>query len=332
VFDHNLHFEMWSSVATSAPQVTPVVEKVETAADLNASLLACVGEANHKTLRKMCGRLQRNDMKVDEFHQAALELFEFQMPTYRRLVLSFPDGDKRAHLVSLCDEAVATEKENAVAAASAAPVNPTVEASPQATDTPTPATEVPVAAVSPVDADAGVATQNVTAIDGGAGLVEKTGGAKEAATKPSPEASAAAIVETKAKVESTEKAILTVMARRQQDLAKEKRALDLIRSEMAAVVQQQSNEIQGIMTQLGETDKDLWYVERDFKAAELEYLRCKKSYDKMKSEKDELVSSLTSLTLNAEKKKEAKLNSIMEKLRNDGVVFPGAALANIADP
>mmetsp|Transcript_69387 Transcript_69387/g.136452 ORF Transcript_69387/g.136452 Transcript_69387/m.136452 type:complete len:328 (+) Transcript_69387:52-1035(+) len=327
---------MWSSVATSAPQVTPVVEKVETAADLNASLLACVGEENHKTLRKMCGRLQRNDMKADDFHQAALELFKSgegqPMATYRRLVLSFPDGDKRAHLVSLCDEAVATEKENAVAAASAAPVNPTVEASPQATDTPTPATEVPVAAVSPVDADAGVATQNVTAIDGGAGLVEKTGGAKEAATKPSPEASAAAIVETKAKVESTEKAILTVMARRQQDLAKEKRALDLIRSEMATVVQQQSNEIQGIMTQLGETDKDLWYVERDFKAAELEYLRCKKSYDKMKSEKDELVSSLTSLTLNAEKKKEAKLNSIMEKLRNDGVVFPGAALANIADP
>jgi hypothetical protein len=148
-----------------------------------------------------------------------------------------------------------------------------------------------------------------------------------------PSKSAAAVIdETKAAVESKEKAILSVMARRQADLAKEKRALDMIRAEMAAVAQQQSLEIQDVMTKLGETDRDLWYVERDFKASEIEYLRCKTRYDKMKEVKVGLANSLTSLTLNAEKKKEEKLNSIMEKLRNDGVVFPGAALATLTDP
>ena len=45
----------------------------------------------------------------------------------------------------------------------------------------------------------------------------------------------------------------------------------------------------------------------------------------------ELASSLTSLTLNAEKRKEEKLNSIMEKLKADGMVNPGAALAGLAE-
>ena len=54
-------------------------------------------------------------------------------------------------------------------------------------------------------------------------------------------------------------------------------------------------------------------------------------YEKMRSTKVELAAELTSLTLNAEKRKEEKLNSIMEKLKADGVVFPGAALANLAE-
>jgi hypothetical protein len=57
------------------------------------------------------------------------------------------------------------------------------------------------------------------------------------------------------------------MARRQADLAKEKKALDMIRVEMAAVAQQQNQEIQTTMSELGETDKDLWYLERDFKVS-----------------------------------------------------------------
>jgi hypothetical protein len=51
----------------------------------------------------------------------------------------------------------------------------------------------------------------------------------------------------------------------------------------------------------------------------------------MRAAKAELAGSLTSLTLNAEKCKEERLNSIMEKLKADGVVFPGAALASLAE-
>ena len=54
-------------------------------------------------------------------------------------------------------------------------------------------------------------------------------------------------------------------------------------------------------------------------------------YDKMRATKTKLASSLTSLTLNAEKRKEEKLNSIMEKLKADGMVNPGAALASLAE-
>jgi hypothetical protein len=146
-----------------------------------------------------------------------------------------------------------------------------------------------------------------------------------------PTQSAAVIAATKKASESKERAILTVMARRQADLAKEAQALNMIKAEMQAVSQQQSREILDVMTRLGETDKDLWYLERDFKAAESEYLKCKQRYDKMKQAKDALVMELTTLTLNAEKKKETKLNAIMEKLKSDGVVFPGAALSSLAN-
>lgn len=54
-------------------------------------------------------------------------------------------------------------------------------------------------------------------------------------------------------------------------------------------------------------------------------------YDKMRAAKAELAGSLTSLTLNAEKRKEERLNSIMKKLKADGVVFPGAALASLTE-
>jgi len=153
----------------------------------------------------------------------------------------------------------------------------------------------------------------------------------DSAVPMDPLVAAGAIADLKRGVESKEKTILSVMARRQADLNKEKRALDMIRAEMQALSQQQSKEILDVMTRLGETDKDLWYLERDFKAAEAEYLKCKARYEKMKQAKTELAVELTKLTLNAEKRKEEKLNSIMEKLKNDGVVFPGAALANLAE-
>lgn len=230
----------------------------------------------------------------------------------------------------------------------------------------------------------------------GAGGAVGTGGAVE---EVDPEAAQGALAASKRAVESKEKAILTVMARREADLVKEKRALDIIRREMQvalssvikrrlatprheqstcppplfnrefakatklsppcrpqALTQQQSKEILDVMTRLGEvrsrlicsvlrqafldarfyffkypfplgtcpqTDKDLWYLERDFKAAEAEYLKCKARFEKMRQAKTELAAELTSLTLNAEHKKEEKLNSIMEKLKADGVVFPG---------
>merc|ERR1711998_634182 len=123
---------------------------------------------------------------------------------------------------------------------------------------------------------------------------------------------------TKKAVEVKEKAILGVMARRQADLKKEAAALDMIKHEMKQLAMLQQKEITEVMNKLEETDKDMWYLERDFKAAETEYLKCKARFDKVKSAKVDLVGQMTALTLNAEQKKEAKLNSIMKKLREDG--------------
>ena len=130
-------------------------------------------------------------------------------------------------------------------------------------------------------------------------------------------------------VDVKEKAILGVMARRQADLKKEAAALDMIRHEMKQLALLQQREITEVMNKLEETDKDMWYLERDFKAAEAEYTKCKARYDKVKSAKAELVGQMTTLTLNAEQKKEEKLNTIMKKLRQDGVVFPVDALSGL---
>ena len=134
---------------------------------------------------------------------------------------------------------------------------------------------------------------------------------------------------TKKAVEVKEKAILGVMERRQADLKKEAAALDMIKHEMKQLAMLQQREITEVMNKLEETDKDLWYLERDFKAAEAEYLKTKGRFEKVKAAKGELVKQMTTLTLNAEKKKEEKLNGIMTKLRQDGVVFPVDALAGL---
>ena len=63
-------------------------------------------------------------------------------------------------------------------------------------------------------------------------------------------------------------------------------------------------------------------MERDYKAAEAEFLKSKSALEKSLTAKQALKERLTELTLNAEKRKEEKLNSIMTKLKADGVVFP----------
>ena len=373
---------MWSSVASAVPAaVTPAHavedETPESAADLQAALLRCLGEEDNKILRGLCGKLVRGACSADDFHAQGLALFQRAgggsgaktLGLYRRLVLSLPHGDKRALLVSLVDEAVATAAKPA-------------EAPPVASITPPPPKGAGAAegtgAVALAAAAAGPSTAKPSA-------AAAASGDDSAAEEP---ADAAHVLDSTRKASaSKEKAILTVMARRQADLAKEKRALDMIRVEMAAVSQQQNKEILDVMTSLGETDKDLYYLERDFKAAEAEYLKCKarcvegsesagarrawgwhsvlaaqrlrekpglelgasarccstgvgryvsqlvlvRRYDKMRAAKAELAGSLTSLTLNAEKCKEERLNSIMEKLKADGVVFPGAALASLTE-
>ena len=103
----------------------------------------------------------------------------------------------------------------------------------------------------------------------------------------------------------------------------------MIKHEMKQLAMLQQREITEVMNKLEETDKDLWYLERDFKAAEAEYLKTKGRFEKVKAAKSELVKQMTTLTLNAEKKKEEKLNGIMVKLRQDGVVFPVDALAGL---
>ena len=116
-----------STPATSADAASASASSTpESAADLNEALKKCVGEVEHKSLRQMCGRLIKKACTVEEFHSHCTEVFEFKdngMGLYRRLVLSLPDGDRRALLVSLVDEAVA----KAAATPAAEPVEKTEE-------------------------------------------------------------------------------------------------------------------------------------------------------------------------------------------------------------
>jgi len=307
----------------------------------------------------LCSQLVKKEVPVDKFHSECMGIFDGKqdgLSIYRRLVLSLPDGDKRAHLVSLVDEA------KALASAGAQKSEAGDEAEATGASRGSAEVQAPAPLVVPVGegdeapkGDAGDASP--AAVDLGPSQTvdpPKSQAAAEApastpATTPATQAfssstarplvsslvsgsdPAAEIDKTKKAVESKEKAILSVMAKRQADLAREKKALDHIRLEMQKLARAQSAEINEVMAQLGECDKDLWYVERDFKTAEAEYKRTKERYEKMRATKDDLVGKLTSLTLNAEVRKEAKLNSIMEKLRNDGVEFPDSSLASLAE-
>jgi len=256
---------MWSSVASTVPAGPAAEDKEEppeSTADLQAALLRCLGEENNKVLRGLCGKLIKGACSATDFHTQGLDLFQRAdnggtkfLGLYRRMVLSLPDGDKRALLVSLVDEAVAMAAKQAESSNSPSDAVPaTGEKS--ATQHPSEVAPLSTADSTPTTADATANGEN--------------GKAAEAEVD-----SAQILDSTRKATASTEKAILSVMAQRQAGLAKEKRALDMIRVEMAALSQQQNKEIGEVMTALGETDKDLYYLERDFKAAEAEYLKCK---------------------------------------------------------
>jgi len=256
---------MWSSVASAVPAAPSAQDKEEapeSTADLQAALLRCLGEDDNKVLRGLCGKLIKGACSATDFHTRGLELFQRAdnggtkfLGLYRRMVLSLPDGDKRALLVSLVDEAVAMAAKQAESSSSSSDALP---ASGKANESQTPTEAAPpsTAESTPTSADATADGENGKAAE------EEIDSAK-------------ILDSTRKATASTEKAILSVMAQRQAGLAKEKRALDMIRAEMAALSQQQNKEIGEVMTALGETDKDLYYLERDFKAAEAEYLKCK---------------------------------------------------------
>jgi len=120
---------------------------------------------------------------------------------------------------------------------------------------------------------------------------------------------------SKKAVEEKEKAISSALAKRQADIKRQAEELDRVRAELHGLAAVESRDIGLLRNRLEDLDRDLAYYERDFRAKEVAYLASKAQYEKLKKRKESMVEHLTIMTLDLERRKEEKLNSLYESMR-----------------
>ena len=78
------------------------------------------------------------------------------------------------------------------------------------------------------------------------------------------------------------------------------------------------------MTQLEVLDRDLAYLERDFRAKEAAYIAAKDRFEKRADAKRLMVEQLTMLMLNAERRKEERVTALLARVQAGGNASDGS--------
>ena len=100
-------------------------------------------------------------------------------------------------------------------------------------------------------------------------------------------------------------------------MKKEAARLALFEGELAKLKEKEAADVADLRYQLEEADRDLVWLERDFKTKEAAYVKAKEAFETAAGRKREIKESMTLLVLSSERRKEEKLNELMAKMSSD---------------
>jgi len=143
-------------------------------------------------------------------------------------------------------------------------------------------------------------------------------GADTPAEAPKPKISSQeALAKARTETERKERQIKQNLSSQRERVKKEAARLALFEGELARLKEKEAADVADLRYQLEEADRDLVWLERDFKTKEAAYLKAKEAFETAAGRKREIKESMTLLVLNSERRKEEKLNELMAKMDAD---------------
>ena len=140
-------------------------------------------------------------------------------------------------------------------------------------------------------------------------------GADTPAEEPRPKISSQeALAKARTETERKERQIKQNLSSQRERVKKEAARLALFEGELARLKEKEAADVADLRYQLEEADRDLVWLERDFKTKEAAYLKAKEAFETAAGRKREIKESMTLLVLNSERRKEEKLNELMAKM------------------
>jgi len=135
------------------------------------------------------------------------------------------------------------------------------------------------------------------------------------AEEPKPKISSQeALAKARTETERKERQIKQNLSSQRERVKKEAARLALFEGELARLKEKEAADVADLRYQLEEADRDLVWLERDFKTKEAAYLKAKEAFETAAGRKREIKESMTLLVLNSERRKEEKLNELMAKM------------------
>ena len=138
------------------------------------------------------------------------------------------------------------------------------------------------------------------------------------AEEPTPKISSQeALAKARTETERKERQIKQNLSSQRERVKKEAARLALFEGELAKLKEKEAADVADLRYQLEEADRDLVWLERDFKTKEAAYVKAKEAYETAAGRKREIKESMTLLVLNSERRKEEKLNELMARMDAD---------------
>ena len=126
-----------------------------------------------------------------------------------------------------------------------------------------------------------------------------------------------ALAKARTETERKERQIKQNLSSQRERVKKEAARLALFEGELARLKEKEAADVADLRYQLEEADRDLVWLERDFKTKEAAYLKAKEAFETAAGRKREIKESMTLLVLNSGRRKEEKLNELMAKMDAD---------------
>mmetsp|Transcript_12929 Transcript_12929/g.51777 ORF Transcript_12929/g.51777 Transcript_12929/m.51777 type:complete len:204 (+) Transcript_12929:1-612(+) len=154
-----------------------------------------------------------------------------------------------------------------------------------------------------------------------AGSASARGGSSRAAEEPEVEAadhSDAAIASSKQETAAKENRVREALEASRKRVREEAERLERVESELRKLSAQEQADIGILRGQLEDIDRQLVWLERDYRSKEAAFHKAKSAYEGMQQRKRALHEHLAIMVLSSEKRKEEKLTDLLAKMEAPG--------------